>query len=149
HELAFAPSQAHFHRYRAIDGRDDRTHDRFATVRIAQARRTAVRLGNFGSRAAEVDVDDVGATLANDFGGMRHRLRVVAPELGRDRFLEPVLVDHFHRSLAAVFERIRRNELRDGQAEAEWLIKPAHSPIRHAGHRRENERRPYLNWAYL
>ena len=85
-----------------IDGVDDGFHNRFATIDVAQAGRTAVGLGNLRSGAAEVDVDDVGTAFAHDFCRRGHRRRIVGPELRRDGFLEAVLIDHLHRALLAL-----------------------------------------------
>ena len=114
HQRVFAPAQPHLHRNGTVDGRDDRAHDRLAAIGIAQTRRAAVGLRHLRRGTAEVDVDDVGSALAHDLSRERHRRRIVAPELRRDRPLEAVLVDHLHRSPAAVLERVRGDELGHG-----------------------------------
>ena len=143
-EIRFRPAEPHLHRHRAIDGRDDRPHDRFATIDVAKTRAAALGLRDLRCRTAEIDVDDIGAAFADHAGGPRHQRGIVAPELRRNRLLDAVLVDHFHRSFGAVRECVRRDELRHGQAETERLVQRAQGTIRHARHRCEHDGRPDL-----
>ena len=104
--LVIGPTQAHLHRDRAIDGLDDRFHDRLAAIHIAQARAAAFGFRYLGRGAAKIDVHDIRAAFAHDFCRLGHDRRIVAPELRRDGLLDPVLIDHLHRALRAVLERI-------------------------------------------
>ncbi len=84
-----------------------------------------------GAGTAEIDVDDVGAAFTHDTRGLGHDRGIVAPQLGRDRLLEPVLVDHLHRPAAADLERVGRYEFGDGQAEPKGLIEGPQGAVRY------------------
>ena len=70
-----------------VDGARDRVDDPARAVGIVEQRRAGAGLRHLADRAAEVDVDDVGARRLDHARGLRHQRRLGAEDLHRERVL--------------------------------------------------------------
>ncbi len=120
------------------DGRDDRPEK----VALPREGRAATLAGHLGHRAAEVEVDVVGAVLLHeDSRGRPGRHRVDGVELHRARLLVGVVLDQAHRLGVALDQCARGDHLRDVEAvAAELPAQPPEGSVGDARHRRQDDR---------
>ena len=108
-------------------------------VDIVEQRRTRAGLRHLLDRAAEVDVDDVGARRGDHPGRLGHRDGVGAEDLDRERMLVGGDAQVVHRALVAVLDPGHRDHLgadEPGAVATALTTKCLHADARH---RREDE----------
>jgi hypothetical protein len=117
------------------------TDDRGEQVQLPRQRGAAALAGDLGDRAAEVEVDVVGAVLVDEHPHRRaDRDRVDAVQLHAARGLVGVVPDQPHRLRRALDQRPGGDHLADVHARAELPAQPAERLVGDPGHRRQHHR---------
>ena len=117
----------------------DRLDDAGGVLGVVEERGAGAGLRHLAHRAAEVDVDDVGAGGLDHPRGLGHRDRVGAEDLDRERVLVGGDAEVPERPLVAVLDPRDRDHLRADEAGAVAAALPAERLDADAGHRREDE----------
>ncbi len=117
-----------------------RAGDRDRLVGIVEQCRPGARLADLADRAPHVEVDQIGARLGDDRGGLPHHVGVVSEKLDRDRMLvgmEPqeLLVG----ASIAVLEPEARDHLRDRQPGSVTTRLEPNEPVADPGQRGQDE----------
>jgi hypothetical protein len=131
------------------DGKIDRFRDGLdepgRAIGILEHRRAGSGSSHLLHRAAEVQVDDVGAGRLHHARCIGHRPRLAAEELDRERMLVPGDAKVAERALVSMLDARAADHLgahEPGAVAASLAPKRLHAD---AGHRRENESRRYLH----
>ncbi len=101
---AVAHAAPHLHRHGDVDGAGDRVDDAAGELRVLEQRRPGARLRHLAHRAAEVDVDDVGAGRLDHPRRLAHRAGIGAEDLDRERMLVGGDPEVAERPLVAVLD---------------------------------------------
>ena len=110
-------------------------------VELPGQRRSPALAGDLRHRAAEVEVDVVGAILGDEHRDrLAHRLRVDPVELDAAGRLRLVVTDEAHALGRPLDERAARDHLGDVEAGAVLAAQAPESRVRDARHRREHDR---------
>ena len=118
-----------------------------ARVGVVEQRRAGARLRHLPHRAAEVDVDEVGAGRLDHPRRLGHRARLGAEDLDRERMLVGGDAEVAERALVPVLDPGAADHLRADEAGAEAASLAAERLHADAGHRREDEPRRDLDVA--
>ena len=135
------PSEAHLH-----GDRDTRTASTIAAdhpggrAHVAGKRGAAAPADHLGHRAAEVDVDEHGAALDADLGGVGHHRGIAADQLGRDRRHLAREIEQMQRRVGAAHHRLGGDHLGRHQAGAELAAELAAGRVGDADHGRHQHR---------
>ena len=129
----------HLHRHRQVDRVGDGLDDPARVVGVVEQRRAGAGLRHLPDRAAEVDVDDVGARGLDHPGRLGHRDRVGAEDLDRERVLVGGDAQVAERALVAVLDPGDRDHLRADEPGAEAAALAPEGLHADAGHRRQDE----------
>ena len=136
---AVLEASSQLHRHRDVDGLGHRFDDPWGKLAILEQRRPGAGPRHLPHRAAEVEVDDVGAYRLDHACGVGHRARVRAEELDRQRMLVGGDSQVAERSLVPMLDSGAADHLRADQPG------PVASPLTpeglhaHPGHGREDE----------
>ena len=123
----------------------DRVDDRARAVRVVQAVGAGAGLRHLANRAAEIDVDDVGARVLDHAGGLGHHARLGAEDLHGQRMLIGGDAQVAKGSLVLVGEAGAAHHLGADEPCAEAAALPAECLDADARHRRQNEPRGDLD----
>ena len=146
---AVLEATSQLHRHRDVDGLGHRFDDPWGKLTILEQRRPGAGPRHLPHRAAEVEVDDVGAYRLDHACGVGHRARVRAEELDRQRMLVRGNTEVAERPLVAVLDPGAAHHL---GAHEPGAVPAALAPERldaDAGHWRENEACGHLDSADL
>jgi transcription elongation factor GreA len=136
---AVAQSSAHLHRDGHVDRRRNRLDDPARAQRVLEQRRARARLRHLPDRAAEVDVDQVGARRDDHAGRFTHGRGIGAEQLDGERMLVGGDAEVAERALVAVLDARAADHLRAHETGSEAPSLAAKGLHADAGHRREHE----------
>ena len=138
---------AHLHRDRDVDRSGDRGDNTAGALGVVEQGRAGTGLRHLPDRAAEVDVDDVGAGVDDRARGLGHQRRLRAEDLHRERMLVGGDSQIAERAFVAVVNARAADHLRAHEAGAEAATLPPERLHADARHRREHEARRHLDAA--
>lgn len=140
------PARAHLERDRNTRSRDDGAQYPRDQRLIAHERGARGAIADLLGRAAEIDVDDLGAEFHVHARGIGHHGRVIARNL-HDARLGLSAVIHPQTRLGRIPEvNVGRDHFRRRDPRAHSPAEPAEGQVGHARHRRESERRREFVW---
>ena len=156
---AVVPAQAGLDGDGLADGLDDGLGDGDHLVRLAHHAAAGAPAGDLADRAAEVDVDEVAAVTAHEFGGMvghlrgpHHRVGVAAVDLDADGGLFVRVCILAYGLLGVSDQAFGRDELRIDHVGALLAAYSPEGSVGHVLHRRQQHRLvsqvyvPYLHF---
>ena len=136
---AVAEAAAHLDADGDVDGVRDRLDDRARARRVVEQRRAGAGLRHLAHRAAEVDVDEVGARRLDHPRRLGHRARIRAEDLDRERMLVGGDAKVAERLLVAVLDPGAADHLRADEPGAETAALAPERLHADARHRRQHE----------
>ena len=140
-EALVVPAHAHFQRDRHIDGVHRGLQDRGGGDLVAhQSRARHLADSDLFHRAAEVDVDQIGAFVHGNARRLRHRNRVAPRQLHRGYAACAIDLGHGQRFRVLADHCPGGNHFRDNHAGAKRFGDPAKWQVGDAGHRRQDDR---------
>ncbi len=144
---AVLEAATHLHRDGHVDRVGDGGDDAAGAVRVVEQGRAGARLRHLLDRAAEVDVDDVGARVGDHPRRLGHQLRFRAEDLDGERVLVGCDAQVAECALIAVVEAGAADHLGADEPGAEPAALAAKRLHADARHRREHEARWHLDVA--
>ena len=142
---AVAQPAAHLHGHRDVDRIRDRGDDAAGEIRVVEQRRPGTGFRHLPHRAAEVDVDEVGAGGLDHARRLGHRRRPRAEDLDRERMLVLGDPEVPERLLVAVLDPGARDHLGAHETCSEAASLTAKCLHADACHGREHEPRRHLD----
>ena len=136
---AVLEAAAHLDGHRQVDGVGDRRDDPRGAAGVLEQRGARTGLRHLADRAAEVDVDDVGARVGDHPGRLGHHGRLGAEDLHGERMLVRRDAQVSECPLVLVVQAGAADHLRADQSGAEAAALAPERLHADAGHRREHE----------